>query len=305
MEQDEEQLFHSDYRFHYTDRNTNNTEMWRANSSSTLQIIQSSFIFILNTSLFFVIINCPKLRRKKSHRIILNLLVINDALSIACMISNLHIWTNDHLAINGLLVAMFCNLVLTTFDRYIAIKYPRRYEMLSTTCVVFILICSWIPTVIFVVIVKKKGMTWNEMKVMHIMFISISCIILASSNFMVYYIAKSHDRFLRHNSLQRRRLAPHRFLKASYVCFSVVFSFVLFWMPYCIHDILELTRLYVADNENLFDIIVEQLALLNSLTDPIIFVFLSIPTRNEIRRLINSLKCKETSLDEQITFFLT
>lgn len=290
--------YHAKHRFHSgfdEERNDSSSDSYGHHSLNIVQTVESSLILLLNGLLFLLIITRPKLRRKKSHQFILNLLLINVALSVSCMLSDLYTWVFDYVIINGLLLTMFVNLMLTTADRFLCMKYASRYCQLTGNNVIIILCCSWIPTLVFVPIVKLIGITPDGLKLMHIVIIMISCLVLGISNFKVYYMAKNHDRFVKHNSNQRRRFkgGKKKFLKASYICFAVVFSFILFWMPYCFHDILELADInIIAKKHYSFHTIVEHLALLNSVSDPIIFTFLSIPTRKEIRLLWESINCR-------------
>lgn len=295
-------VFHAKHRFHSLMKSQSNSTNFNLNShhsTNVVQSIQSSLIFLLNSLLLILIIKRPKLRRKKSHQFIVNLLLINIALSISCMISYYYYWVFDYIIINGLLLTMFLNLMLTTADRFMAMKYPSRYLQLTGKKVIFILFCSWIPATFFVPVVRFIGIKPEGLKVMHVSIILLSSIVLASSNFMVYCIARNHETFVKKHSNHSRKSTERKkkFLKASYICFAVVISFILFWMPYCIHDILELLEINIKVNHYLHTV-VEQLALLNSLTDPIIFTFLSISTHKEIKVLWKQVKCirkKESS----------
>ena len=287
-------MFNVDYRFH-SDISSNDSDIGNyvaTTSNINVQTFQSPMTLFINALLFLVIATRKELRRKKSHQFFLHLQLIHMALSIICIISNYYFWLLNYIITNSLLLAMFCSLMLTTGDRFFAIKFPSRYNLVTSKSVILVLVSSWVPTLIFVTVVRSVGISSNGLKVIHIAIIGFSSVVLAASNVKVYIIARNHDRFVKENSMCRKRIIgeKNKLLKASYVCFAIVFNFIIFWMPYCIHDIMELTHMYESTNQNIFDIIVEQIALLNSLSDPILFIILSTHTRREIKKLFKLFK---------------
>ena len=185
----------------------------------------------------------------------------------------------SHIISNGLLLAMFCSLMVTTADRFVAIKFPFRHNSLTGRNVLLIVSASWIPGICFVVTVLTTGITPYRMKVIHIVVILTSIFVLALSNLVVYFAARNHNEFLKQHTPQKGKLDKN--LRASYVCFALVITFISFWIPYLIHDILELAHIQFINSEA-FEVAVEQIALLNSLVDPILFVVFSKRLRNEL-----------------------
>ena len=300
----ETHFLHLDYSFHVAEMNRNNSNI-DAHTFTTpniLQTIQSTLIFLLNAALLVVIVTRKKLRCNKSYQFFVNLQLIHMMLGIACIITNLYSLFGDHIINNALLLSMFCSLMVTTVDRFVAIKFPFRHKSLTSGGVILILSCSWVPTIIFVTIATTIGITTDRMKLIHVIMIAVAATVLAASNIMVYIVAKNHDIFIKENSIcRRRKYGPHnRFLKASYVCFAIVFTFIMFWSPYCIHDLLELTETYIPSKGSVFSIAAEQISLLNSLIDPILFSYLSKHVRQELKILFRAMKCNKKEEDNDI-----
>lgn len=278
---------HSDFDFSFhvdSRRNKSSVSTEIQSSNQILQIVQSTLIIIFNTMLLILLLKRTLLRRKKSFQFFLNLQLIHILLGTISILSIFFRVFNDHIINNGILLAMFSSLMITTADRFIAIKYPFFHNSITSKVVVIVVMTSWMPTIIFLVVTSAVGgITSQNLKVVHVIMIASASTVLAVSNILVYIVAKKHEQFLKENSANRKQTEKST-LKATYVCLCIVLSFIVFWLPYCIHDILELIG--SLDGGSGFDIIVEQIALFNSLIDPILFVCLSKLVRKEISHIV-------------------
>ena len=262
----------------------------------TVNTIQSSLILLFNTLLFFFIITNTKLRKKPQNKFFIHLQVIHvniGILQIVCF----SVDQTDYIVENVLLISMFISLLLITADRLAALRFPYRYRSLSGTIVLRIIIISWLPSVCFAVTATVQRVTLYDLNMIHSVLIGIASLILAAANSMVLVITKKHRRFMKKHSTVHldKHTCRNSTMKASYVCFAVVLNFIVFWMPHCVHDIIEMTSSSV--NHNFHDvqknkgleILVRQLKLFTSLSDPIFFIFMSPQTRKEAKRFIETL----------------
>ena len=190
---------------------------------------------------------------------------------------------------NVILISMFVSLLLTSADRFVALRFPMKYKVATGKCVIRVICCSWLPALCFIVIVKVKGVDVNQLKIVHTIMIAVATTVLMTTNALVYVVAKKHQKFVRENSYQyyRKERRKDKSMKATYFCVAVVMNFIVFWMPHCVHDITELTSsLGACGHMDVAEIVVAQLTPLNSLTDPILFICLSARTQLEIKKLV-------------------
>ena len=116
---------------------------------TTIEIIEMIIFvigLILNLIVFFNIINLRKLRRKNSCRLFANIQMVHIILLSSNMVSYIiqaenftQIYIN-----NALMIQLFLSLMLATVDRYVAIKYPYKYERVRSRHVLTVIVCSWI-----------------------------------------------------------------------------------------------------------------------------------------------------------------
>ena len=83
-------------------------------------------------------------------------------------------------------------------------------------------------------------------------------------------------------------------MKACYVCLAVVLNFIVFWVPHFVQDVIELTseegeeggHHHHDGTGNQVEVVVKQLTLCTSLTDPVLFVCLSTGTQNQLKKVL-------------------
>ena len=270
-----------------TTHNNNNLPV----SVTTFRLVQCVVAFVLNTLVVALILSCRKLVRKRSTKFFINLQAVHLILCVLETVAVFHVLQKEAVIVsNGLLVAMFLSMVVVTMDRFILITYPYRYEKLRTYHVAIAISTTWAVSVAFVVLAVAFDVTQHFCTVMSTTLIAGSSLALSLSNLNIYRIAQRHAKCIQHevhDSHTRTRLQKRtvKNLKSLYVSLSIVLSFVVLWSPFFVHNLLVLTRVYVPGNRKLFTQIVEHVALLNCIVDPVLFVVLSKDVKRELRKL--------------------
>lgn len=192
-----------------------------------------------------------------------------------------------HVAINnGLLMELFLSMFLTILDRLIAIKFPYLYQRLTTRRVLIIIGSSWIPGIVFTatVIMTKPGQI--PVTTMSTILIFVAMLILVSSNIMIWFIVKRHKKTVQRECTpaHAKISAEKRKLKSTYVCMSIVTTFLLLWLPFLVHNVLLLTQ---GDVDKAFQRGTETVVLVNTVIDPWLFIIFRRDVKDEIRSLRN------------------
>ena len=254
----------------------------------TINIIQSSFLLLFNVVLFTIITSRKVLRSRISNQLFLHLQIIHMIIGVLRIVSCYKI--SSEIISNGLLISMFINLLLTSAYRLAALKFPTKYKLLTNRIVMCALLMSWTPSICFSVTTFLNGVTEDQLRYIHTLMIAVASGVLMSTTILMFIVIKKHQQFFRTNSRWASNLRGKkcsRNLKATYICIAIVMNFIVCWLPHCVHDIIKLTSswldsLYV---DNIVDIVVTQLALLNSLSDPVLFICLSASTQKELKKL--------------------
>ena len=112
--------------------------------------------------------------------------------------------------------------------------------------------------------------------------------------------------FVRKNSsLMKKRNKRNKSLKATSICLAVVLNFIVFWVPHCVHDVMQWSEHSTGvhggggggghgggggEGGDVMGVVVKHMTLCTSLTDPILFICLSTTTQREIVKLLKSMK---------------
>ena len=262
------------------------------------EIAQSLVTLIVIVPLFLFIATRKKLRIIKSHQIFLNLLFVHILFNISVIISNFVYYPRPQLICNyGLMIAMLVVLMVLTMERVAVIKFPFKYADVESKHIVIINLFSWLPTIMFVCSSFICEIQEDMLTITSAVLITVAITLLSLSNAIIYSVAKKHDQFLKTNAVHRQGNGNHstKVLKASYVCFAIVFSFVIFWLPYLIHNLLAIVGVYKPSGEKTFTKVVEHIAFLNSLVDAVLFIWLSREPKKELARVFRNVfsRCEE------------
>ena len=251
--------------------------------------LQATVTLLLNATLFAFIISRRKLKMKKSNKFFLNLQTVNILQSASVIISLFYVDTKTEMLINNaLLITMFLCLVITTIDRYTVIKFPYKYEKLKKGVVLLIIACSWLPGLSFILSGIISTIEKQELIIISIVMFCFAAIILTTSNIKVYLIAKEHGNRVKRN-------VHKKILKCTYVCITIVLSFVMLWFPFFIHNILALLNLYAPRNNKVFTIVAVQIGLLHSMLGPLLYVLFQRDAKVELRKSLNRARNSATS----------
>lgn len=237
-------------------------------------IIQQVLSLCFNTSLLSYIISDRKLRSKKPNQFFVNLLLVHIILSLAAITSKFVIPFEVAVFNNGIFMEMFFSLVICSFDRYINITFPFKYAFLTTTKILGVIVISWFISTVFVVLAIVLRITNYQTTLVCTALIIFSSVILLISNIHIYLIARRHaSLILKNNTAASDAInREKRSLRATRVCFSLVLSFILLWLPFSIHNAMVLSHLYKPSAEKFFTKAVFNVGCFNSLVDPILYI---------------------------------
>ena len=265
-----------------------------ATDINVAELSQASLMLWLNIPLLIFIILRKNLRGKKSHQLFINILIVHTVSSSIIISSNLtsNVYMRIYTIINnGLLIEMFQSMILLTCERLLAIKYPFKYADITGKHIMIVVGTSWLLVVAFVGLAIKFNVTQNECSIVSTVLILTAGITLTTTNVIIYFIAKKHDTFMKENVQRHNKNTTKavKMLKASFVCFAVTGSFFLLWAPYLVHNLMLLTSVYKPkiDGED-FTKVVDHIAYLHSIVDPITFIWLSNAAKKEIKKLVTT-----------------
>lgn len=186
---------------------------------------------------------------------------------------------------NGLLMELFLALLLTTLDRLAAIKYPYFYQRVTTRWIAAIIGVSWLPGVVFVVILLSINAHQVVMVWMSTILIAVAMVILVCSNTTIWMIVRKHIRAVQRNC--RPSVSDinddKAKVKATFVCLSIVATFVLFWLPHLVHNLIYLTSVLPY---GVFTRSLGSMILLNAMIDPCLYVVFRKDVKKEIKLLV-------------------
>ena len=265
--------------------NTNSSRMKITNNYGTIVFIQQILTFIFNTFLIIFMAMSKKIRKCISCQLFLNLPATHVLASIMHLVTFYHQYYQLFMLCNALLLQTFFSLMLTSLDRYIAVRYPYKYENITRKEVFIISASSWFLTTIFYGLTLKIKVTLVTLITLVTILILLSSIILIITNVSIYTIAQKHVRaILKCMVGQERKRANTR--KSAYVCFALVSTFVLFWSPDVIHSIWYLSggqeRNKNIDN-NLFSYVIAVIYHCNAMFDPIIYALFKKELKDELQ----------------------
>ena len=192
---------------------------------------------------------------------------------------------------------MFMSLMTLMLERLLAIKLPFKHRQLERKHIVGTVLVSWLPSVVLFTfwIIKGPSPYFKDHTVINAVCIAVAWTVSLVSNTFVYRIAVGHDRFMKINAAKQQTNEGVKTLKASYVCLATVSTFVLLWLPYLVFYLLALINIDLLMHLQEISHVVEFIAQLNSIADPISFIWLSKETKKEFRMVIRSIYERESS----------
>lgn len=259
-------------------------------------VTQGILIFALNASLAFFFLKQLKLREKVSSVFFLNLQAVHIGFSISIILyvcvplqSNIMIVLN-----NGLLMEMFFGLVLVSGDRYLTIMKPFIYERITQSKALWVIGVSWISPTIFIPMAIFLEISQVACITLSTVIIGIAAVTLIMLNIDIHFVAKKQAKAIAFNARKKR------VYKATFVCTTIIMSFIVAWCPYFVHNLLVITNAYEPGEDKMFTRIVESIGFLNCCADPILYIVFHKDVKRELRRSFNR---KGTLKEESIQIF--
>ena len=131
--------------------------------------------------------------------------------------------------------------------------------------------CTWVPATVSIPLYIVFNVHEDVMMIINCCLIAIAAIVLTSSNIIIYIIAKRHMAAIMKQRYHSNKDGERRKLKSTYVCISIVATFLVCWLPYLVLCIIIIVHGYGITNDNTTKG-VEVVAAFNSIADPILFV---------------------------------
>lgn len=270
---------------------------------TVLFLLQAFAIVLFNGIVWFLFLHCRRLRQTSNYF----LMSLSAAhISIGFLAVPLYVMTqlSEQLCIVStsifyyVLSTCILNMYLVTYERYLAILRPLEYNTRMRKRDVLILISmAWIFP-LFLTIVDILFRTVRTIRpftagyvVYHwfqsIVFLVIA-VILTAANFVMFRAAKRQQRSIQATqnivsawpSVGRGR----RTTKAAIFFLYIVGTFFIFWTPRIVCDIYELIHSMSLEH-SLSDHVTLVIALLNSVLDPVIYLFFNSDFKSSIRSL--------------------
>lgn len=244
----------------------------------------------INIPLATIIVYTKKLRRIKSHQIFINIEIIHVIHSLVFIPARLNypspLYYVYAIISQGLLVELLLSMVSLTYERLLAVKYPLSHGNLNGKYVFGAICCSWLLPTIFVSLALYYRMTRWQYIIFGTVLLPVAGLTLSVANIAIYLLIKQHDAFVKNNAHKRSKHTSNRsILKPSYICFALVITFVLLWMPYFIRQLFLLFKVTSSEHTVRFYDIAVVIAHSNSLVDPLIFIYLSSPVKKKVKAL--------------------
>ena len=249
-------------------------------------LLQAGFPLFFNIVVLVLIISRRKLISKKSNKLFINLLVVHILLCISGIVSKFHMSVGVVIFSNGCLIELFLSLILITSDRCVNIKFPFEYHKINTKKVILMITSSWVITAIFVILYIEVVTNGYYRVVISTILLGFATFTLTLSNITIYIIARRHVNAIRRNTSLESMKNRKRVLKSTYVCFSIILSFVISWLPYFVHNVMTLVKAYIPGGYKLFTKVVVRVAMVNSLIDPFLYLCFNRDVKKELKKIM-------------------
>ncbi|XP_066927083.1 G-protein coupled receptor 12-like [Clytia hemisphaerica] len=245
-------------------------------------MIDASINILLNVLLFtFLVKYMARLKSKHVAKCFMNLQLSHLLFGVLLIVGQLVNHRYLQLITFGIVLQMFFAMMLKTLDQFIIIKYPYRYQRIQTRDLMFMMLATWLLTTFIILIIMFVADISNRQLTVILTFtIIISVLTLSACNFSVYVIARRHYVTIR--GQYKKRSTGRIPKKPLLTCIAIVATFCLLWLPYLLHNVLFLGNVYVVGRSKLFSELVLFVASLNSIIDPVIFIWFNRDLKSEL-----------------------
>ena len=262
----------------------------------------SSPVFIVMNLLVIVVVKTRR-RLQNMYNILLACLASNDLLVGAVTqpgliageiyaITGGSVDTYCHWFVNQMYPVVFfpillslCHLVIISFERFIALKYPFRYhEIVTKPRLTIAVLFSWVLVVLYVLSRILTNSTFPRSVAAFVILFSI--LVIAYCHFSVYLVTRRHEKKIAAEQISRE--AAEKFLKEkkAWKTTSIIIGFVILsFLPGVLLDFWRLSG-FALGARLVFQPLIYYILLINSLANPIVYCWRCKDIRKAIIALI-------------------
>ena len=264
-------------------------------------LAQGTLIVFINITLAMFIILRKKIRKNLKNCILASLFLSHAIMGILCCFLPYRGKLTTTIIDYGsaAMLATFCNLMVVTLDRFLAIRYPLIYSKVTTTSVAVALILVWLVPIIFGMITTVY---YSLTHLAFVMATSACMLVLLVENCVVYYIVRKQCKNIRKlivpsDELINEREKPNQTAqqanhqRAFFICIAMVLSYVIAWLPALIYVFFDSVLNKKIANKAVLNLIVF-LALCNSITDPIIYTWFNRGLKTTIKQFVSERRAR-------------
>lgn len=276
--------------------------------SNISMVILSIIGIVLNGTISFIIMSNRRLRRRKSNKFLLNLLLSDMCVCVSFFcysvvnISDERMNFDSHMTF-AFLISVFMllsldNLIVVTLDRLIAVKWSFYYQNKLKAKHVYVTICAaWSITVLYFIIlmvVRHSSTILIAFGLVHYSFLSViiaGFVVMLVTNIIIYVEAKRQLRAISKTFVSAtlsktergKNMQRHKECRLVRISMSMVLSFVIFWLPSVISCFyMKVQETFLSEE---YHYVSWCLVSLNYICDPLIYVALSKDVKTEIKRI--------------------
>ena len=249
-------------------------------------ILEGATIILVNVLLMvFLLRFMARLKSKHVAKCFINLQVSHILFGVLLIVGQFVSERVLVLCTFSVVVQMFLSMLLKIVDRYVIIRLPYKYKRVHSRHLLVFICGTW-----FVSVTSLLGMFFfaadqtddRTLTLILTVGISVAIVVLVVCNSSVYLIARRHSLAIlnrRHGELK----PPLVLWKPLFTCVAIVTSFSVLWLPYLVHNAIVLGHTHEAERHSLFSQTVLIISSLNSIADPLIFIWLNRDIKHELR----------------------